>query len=139
MKNHLPKTIEAMQELLIYLNFCHDGSLYKISFLKERSVDRDTGDLIYCVGDPKDAVNCDIHTELILNSYPSAKKDQRVELRFIKTKSFIFFQNQNLDFSDINELNFSKQGDYFKFNFFNSKQKNPFLEIICEEVNCIEY
>ena len=87
MKKHQPKNIEEIKSLLKYLNSCHDASMKRICFGKDRDINQD-GDLDYPF---EDVINGDVEIELILNSYQGAKRDQRVLLQFKDVRIFNFY------------------------------------------------
>jgi hypothetical protein len=145
MKTFKPKNTKEIINLISYLNFCHDGSLRKICFLKNREVDITNGSLIYPFENTKEFIDCDIEVELILNSYEGAKKDQIILFEFKNTKSFGFSQNEGFDYSDIYEVEFKSDNNAnLNFIFYTHKPPNApnekiaFLSIVCKEIICIE-
>lgn len=134
MKKHQPKNTEEIKTLLTYLNSCHDGSIKKISFIKDRDINQD-GDLSYPF---EDAIGGNIEIELILNNYEGAKKYQIVVLQFQNVRIFNFYQNTNFDYSDVYELKFNSDKGFLSFNFYSTAKKIKSLIIICKQMVCIE-
>lgn len=138
MKIYKPKSVDEIQNTLSYLCHCHDASIRKICFIKDREIDPD-GSLVYPFGDIRDFINCDVEMELFLNCYPTAKKDQIVLMKFIKTKSFTFMQTEEFDYSDIYEFKFEgKKGTKLLFCFYATDNKFKALSLSCEELICEE-
>ena len=139
MKIHEPKSVEDIKNLISYLGSCHDGSVKSsVCFTKEREI-YDDGSLVYPFNEISDFVNCDIKVEMILNSYPTAKKDQIIWLEFIKAKSFSFIQKDDIDYSDIYEFKFEeKTGPSLLFSFFATENKIKVLSILCMKIICKE-
>jgi len=138
MKIHKPKSADEVKNTISYLYDCHDGSIRKICFIKEREVEQN-GSLVYPFADIRDFINCDVEMELLLNCYPTAKKDQIVLLKFIKTRSFTFMQTEEFDYSDIYELKFEgKKGTSLLFCFYATKKMFKALSLSCEKLICEE-
>lgn len=138
MKVHKPKSVEEIKSMLSYLASCHDASVKSVCFVKDRQIHED-GSLVYPFVDMREIVNCNIKMELILNSYPTAKKDQIVSFEFITTKSFSFMQTDDIDYSDIYELRFEGEaGSTLRFVFYATENKVKVLSISCTEVICKE-
>ena len=126
-------------ELLRHLNFCHDASMRKICFSKDRQVDRKDGALVYPFGDIRDTIKCDIQVELILNSYEGAKTDQIVILEFKESTAFELMQTCDFDYSDIYELRFEQEkGPNFHFTFYATGNKVKVFSISCKQLICKE-
>ena len=145
MKVWKPKNAVELKALMTRLCGCHDASITRISFTKERTLNED-GDLVYPFGDMDAAVNCDVEMELLLNCYPTAKKQQVVVFKFTDTRIFVFTQDESFDYSDIFKIEGNK-GDDSKFNFifyssgrYQSRQddKVKSLELSCARVVCRE-
>ena len=90
MKVTKPKDIEQFVALLKRLNYCHDGCIRAVSFLKRRKLNKKDGSLIYPFEDMEDRALCDMRLELLLNSYSGAKKDQVVVLEFKEVRDIRF-------------------------------------------------
>lgn len=134
-----PKSYKEVNDLISYLASCHDGSIRKICFLKDRSLIENGGlSYPYDINDPSNCI-CSIEMELLLNCYAGAKKQQIVRLKFQKTKSFTFKQNENFDYSDIYELTCEKTESLaLNFIFYASKDEIKPLSILCEKIICEE-
>lgn len=138
MKVHKPKSVDEIKNTISYLCDCHDASIRKICFVKDREVEQD-GSLVYPFADIRDFINCDVEMELLLNSYPTAKKDQIVLLKFIKTRSLTLMQTEDFDYSDIYELKFEgKKGTNLLFCFYATEKKFKALSLSCEMLICEE-
>ncbi len=138
MKISVPKTVKEANDLLSRLCHCHDGSLKRISFVKDRALDED-GNLVYPFGDMKNAVYCDIEVELLLNSYEEAKKDQVVEFTFKKTDCFNFAQEKGIDYSDIQEVTCDGgQNSLLVFRFYAGEARTEVISLTCQKVSCKE-
>lgn len=134
-----PKNLQEIDNIISRLNFCHDASMKKICFLKNRNIDEKTGDLVYPFEDVKDRIKCDIEIELILNSYAGAKKNQIVLFEFKEVTNLYFMQKENFDYSDIYELKFKgTKNAKLGFNFYATEKKIKTLSIICNKVICKE-
>jgi hypothetical protein len=140
-----PKTAVELKALLTHLGVCHDASLRRISFIKDRMLNEE-GNLVYPFGDMDASVNCDVEMELLLSSYPTAKKQQVVVFKFIDTRIFVFMQDESFDYSDIFKVD-GNIGDDSKFNFifyssgqYQSRRDDEVksLEISCARVICTE-
>ena len=145
MKIWKPKSDVELKALLTHLNGCHDASLRRISFIKDRMLNED-GDLVYQFTCEDAFINSDIEMEMLLNSYPTAKKQQVVIFKFIGTRIFAFVQDESFDYSDIFKVK-GKIADDSKFNFifYSSKlsksrqdDKVKSLELCCSQVICTE-
>ncbi len=138
MKIHKADDEDSIRALLEHLNVCHDGSLRRISFIKNRELTED-GRLIIFSSEMLVKGDCEIEVELLLNSYVGASRTQIVMLKFEDTKSFRFYQDNNFDYSDIYEVNFCRAGKYmFVFSFCTTQEKIEFLNIVCRKVVCRE-
>lgn len=138
-KKRSPKDLCEVEDLLKYLNFCHDGSITKICFTKEREVDTQTGSLIYPYSKTEDFALCDVSVEMLLNSYPKAKKEQVVVLEFKSVRSFTFTQERENDYSDIYEVKVTATEDAgMTFDFYATERKVKTLSLSCEKVICTE-
>ena len=138
MKIHKPKNVDEIKNTISYLSYCHDASIRKICFVKEREVEQN-GSLVYPFADIRDFINCDVEMELIHNWYPTAKKHQIVLLKFIKTRSLTFMQTEDFDYSDIYELKFEgKKGSDLLFCFYATEKKFKALSLSCEGLICEE-
>ncbi len=130
---------EDLKKLVSYLNFCHDGILKKIIFLKKRELNEEDGSLLYLFNDKEDFITCDIEIEMLLNSYENAKKDQVVLLQFKGVDNFSFSQNKNFDYSNIYELRVQKnKSSRSEFIFYSTQNKIESLKIECDQLICIE-
>ena len=139
MKIHTPETFESSLNLLKYLNYCHDGCITRISFLKKREIDKETGSIIYPFDDLQEMIFCDIEIEVILNSYDEAKMDQCILLFFKHVSSFLFAQNTPYDYSDIYEVRLKKgSADSLEFSFYSTNQSMRSLSISCRHFICQE-
>lgn len=128
----------SIRALLDHLNVCHDGSIRRISFLKDRELDKD-GNLVYPFAAVENGVKCKIEVELLLNSYVGASPKQIVVFNFEEVRSFRFFQKNTFDYSDILEVNFSCGGtDTFEFSFYATSKKIRVLTLVCSKVVCRE-
>ena len=86
-----------------------------------------------------DATICNIHIEMILNSYTGAKKDQVVVLEFIGSEAFRFEQKNDYDYSDIYHIDFDQEKDgRFTFQFQATSNNIPTQVITCKELICKE-
>lgn len=133
-----PKTIEEINELLHYLCRCHDGSIKRISFLKDRELN-ENGDLVYPFVDIAEMANCNIEVELLLSTYPTAKKDQIVLLQFNGVRYFRFMQDPNFDYSDVYDLGFEPDDtNNLNFIFYSTKNRIESLKISCRKIVCKE-
>jgi hypothetical protein len=136
----------SIRELLDYLNVCHDGSMRRISFLKDRKW-ADDGGLAYPEVDPKDYredlyfITCDVEIELLLDSYEDALPQQVIVLLFKEVRSFQFFQEKTFDYSDIYEVIFNKSGERefeFIFRARGDAERIEMLRIVCPKIICTE-
>lgn len=100
MKTHKADDEDSIRALLEYLNVCHDGSLRRISFVKDRELTED-GNLIIFSSEMLVKGDCEIEAELLLNSYIGASPTQVVILNFQDVRSFRLYQDNNFDYSDI--------------------------------------
>ena len=138
MKTHKADDEDSIRALLEYLNVCHDGSLRRISFVKDRELTED-GNLIIFSSEMLVKGDCEIEAELLLNSYIGASPTQVVILNFQDVRSFRFYQDNNFDYSDIYEVNFCRAGKYmFEFSFCTTQEKIEFLNIAFRKVVCRE-
>mgnify|MGYP001583848386 CR=1 FL=1 len=123
------------QNILNYLNRCHDGSIKTILFMKKREIDPKTGDLVYDAVNIKEMALCDIKIEMFLNSYEGAKKDQVVMFEFKRVKKFNFFQDVSIDYSDVYESTVANGvNSTLEFKFLSTGKKLPTLSISCEKL-----
>ena len=137
MKKITVKTSKEITDLLKSVNFCHDASLRNISFRKKREFNRD-GSLIYPFEDIKQAIKCDVTTELLLNSFKGAKKKQIVLFEFMDVDLFSFKQNKEFDYSDIYEVKFQELKDCgYNFVFYATQNKIDFLSLFCDKVTIV--
>lgn len=134
MKKYNPKNYEELIILIKHLNFLHDGCLTKINFIKKRKLN-EKGDLVYL---DNNLLNTNINIELLLNSYLTAQKNQKIILKFKNVESFTFFQHEDFDYSDLYELKITNNKLNYIFTFFSSPQKTKFLIICCSQFTCIE-
>ena len=133
-----PKTIEEINELLHYLCRCHDGSIKRISFLKDRELN-ENGNLVYPFLDIAEEANCNIEVELLLSTYPTAKKDQIVLLQFNVVRHFRFMQDPHFDYSDVYDLGFEPDDAHnLNFIFYSTKKRIKSLEVSCRTIVCKE-
>jgi hypothetical protein len=146
MKKHEANDDSSIQAILDHLNVCHDGSLRRISFIKDRKWG-DHGGLAYPDAKHKDYeqdlyfVKCNIELELLLNSYKGALPKQVVILYFEEVRSFRFFQENTFDYSEIYEVSFHKLGeDGFEFVFRTrgKTERIEMLRIVCPKIICTE-
>lgn len=129
-----PKDSKELNDLLKCLNFCHDGSMRRISFIKQREISKD-GSLVYPFEDKKDFVNCNIEMELILNSFKGAKRDQIVLFEFKDANTLFFRQDMGFDYSDIYEAKFKETAEKsLNFIFYSTGNKIESLSIICRKL-----
>ena len=131
-------TKEQLRALLKYLNHCHDASMRKVCFKKQRAVDKRNGSLIYPFEKIKDVVLCDVEVELLLNSYRGAKKDQIVVLEFEAVKKLAFCQDEQHDYSDVHEVGIRATGTEMDVTFFSTKKKLSSLQLSCKRLICKE-
>ncbi|RKY06698.1 MAG: hypothetical protein DRP65_11445 [Planctomycetota bacterium] len=145
MKIWEPKNSAELKALMTHLCGCHDASITRISFIKDRTFDED-GNLVYPFGDTNEFVNCNVEMELLLNCYPGAKKQQVVVFKFIDTRIFVFMQDESFDYSNIFKVD-GNIGDDSQFNFifyssrlYTSKRNDKVksLELSCAKVICTE-
>lgn len=133
----------SIRALLDDLNACHDGSLRRITFHKDRAYTKD-GSLRYPLSEPAEdfqavSSRCDIEMEILLNSYIGASTRQVVLLRFDAVRSFRFSQDSTCDYSDIYEVNLSPvESGMVKLSFLATNEKIETLTIICPKVVCTE-
>jgi hypothetical protein len=126
----------SLKTRLTELNFCHDGVLKNVHFLKERGVDKSDGSIIF---DGDNPILCDISVEMILNSYQGAKKDQVVLFKFLNVKQFHFSQNSSIDFSEIYEVNCLETGNNdVRLEFLCTKDKILSLSLTCNQIYITE-
>ncbi len=142
MRTREAKDEASIRALLDYLNVCHDGSLRRITFQKNRSYTHD-GNLSYPSEPTEDwrtaPVPCAIEMELLLNSYVGASPRQIVLLRFDAVRSFRFAQESTYDYSDIYEVNLSPAASgTFRLSFCATEKKIETLTIVCSKVVCTE-
>ena len=131
--------LNKAQNVLKYLNRCHDGSIKTISFTKKRELDSKTGDLVYDAIDTQEMALCEVEIEMLLNSYEGAKKDQVIILEFKQVKKFRFSQDKAVDYADIYESTVSKGIDSFlKFKFLSTVKKLLTLSISCDKLIVVE-
>ena len=141
MKMWKPKNALELKALMSRLCGCHDASITRISFVKDRMLNED-GDLVYPYSeDEYPFVSCDVEMELLLNCYPTAKKQQVVVFKFIDTRIFVFTQNESFDYSEILEVKCNiNDNAKLNFIFYSSKRYDMVksLELSCARVKCIE-
>ena len=131
MKISKPTKGEEIRCLLDYFAKCHDASLRKICFKKNREFD-ENGNLVYPFNDVNESVNCDIEIEMLLNSYTNARKDQVVLFGFKNVKAFNFMQEEDFDYSDIYEVKFrATDVGYFNFVFSTKNGEREVLNLYC--------
>lgn len=134
MKISVPKTVKEANDILSRLCHCHDGSIKRISFVKDRALNED-GNLVYPFGDMKDAVYCDVEVELLLNSYEGAKKDQVVVFAFERTDCFNFRQAKGIDYSDMQEVTCDgSQNSRLEFRFYAGEARTEVISLTCQKV-----
>jgi len=130
---------KEISDLMQYLNCCHDASLRTISFIKKREFDKKSGDLIYTGDSSENAELCDVHLEMLLNSYSGAKKDQVVDLEFKNVANFNFMQEDTYDYSEIYSVKCTmKSLGRASVVFEATKSKYPVLALECSKVICVE-
>ena len=138
MKNHRADDEDLIRALLDYLNHCHDGSLRRISFVKNREL-TENGNLVLFSSETLHKGDCDIEAELFLNSYIGASPTQVVILNFQDVRSFRFYQDNDFDYSDIYEVSFCRVDKYtFEFSFRATQQKIEALTVVCRKLVCRE-
>jgi len=146
MKAHKATDESAIQSLLEHLNACHDGTIRRISFLKDRKYD-DEGNVFYpsepAPWEEIDPFKCDIEIELLLNDYRGASPAQVVLMRFEDVRSFRFIQEDAFDYSDVFEVLLRRStGDGFEFVFRVGLElrKEPVeaLQIVSPKITCTE-
>ncbi|MHC4759408.1 MAG: hypothetical protein ACYTE8_12195 [Planctomycetota bacterium] len=141
MKIWEPKNAVELKALMDRLCGCHDASITKITFAKDRMLDED-GNLVYLnCKDEYPFVSCDVEIELLLNSYPTAKKQQVVVFKFIGTRIFVFTQDESFDYSDIYKVKCDIDDNaMLNFIFYSSKSNEMVksLELSCAQVTCTE-
>lgn len=121
------------------LNHCHDGSLKRICFSKNRELNQKDGSLIYPFETFEDRVLCDVVVEVLLNSYPDAKKNQVIVLEFGSVVRLRFAQDGNYDYSDIYEVKIDRdEGFSLRTIFYATEAKIPVLELGCRTLVCRE-
>lgn len=139
MKITKAETKPQVQELMRSLNDCHDASIRKVCFIKPREVDKISGSLIYPFQNIEDRTICDVEVELLLNSYPQAKKDQVVLLEFMGVKNLMLCQDEHQDYSDVYEVKVDfEDGQMMKVTFCSTEAKVPLLHLSCVQLICKE-
>ncbi len=139
MRKLQPRNNGEIKDLVSYLGGCHDASIKKISFVKDRHFTAN-GDLAWS-HDPADLSNakCTIVVELLLNSYTGAKKDQVVVLEFGEVMSFTFVQDADFDYSDVYEVSLEQLKDQqVRFVFFCTEKRVKAISGLCRAVVCKE-
>ena len=138
MKRYEADDEASIRAVLDHLNSCHDGSLRRICFIKEREW-TDEGNLVYPCSDPKGFAECDVEIELLLNSYVGAVPTQVVMLYFKEVRTLQFSQEDGVDYSDIHELIFcSLKDEMFQFSFHATPRKVKVLTLACRKLVCQE-
>lgn len=139
MSHRILKRLQEIKELLERLNYCHDASIKNICFVKQRSIDEKTGDLVYPFEQPQDLILCDIKVELLHNNYDSARKDQIVIFTFHKVIRFNFIQNADYDYSDLRAI-YCEPGlnTRMEFKFHSARDRVVSLSFSCSEVSVEE-
>jgi hypothetical protein len=140
MKITRPNTTEGVEALFKRLNHGHDASLKKLCFVKQRTLDKKSGSLIYPSDKLVELALCDVTAELLLNSYAGAKKTQTVTLECQGVTSFKFCQTASFDYSDLYEVRVkSVDGKSpLKIMFFATSDKILAFELCCRGVVCKE-
>lgn len=132
-------TPQQVATLIQHLNSCHDGSVRKLCFQKQRELDKISGALIYPFENEEDRALCDVEMELLLNSYSGAKKDQAILLEFKAVTRLTFSQNERQDYSEIYEVAATVRDDAaFDVSFCSGRDKHESLRLSCKRIVCKE-
>lgn len=133
------KTSDQALNLMRNLNYCHDASVRKICFMKKRELDRKTGSLIYPFDRLQDRTLCDVHVEMLLNSYLGAKRDQTVLFKFVGVSKLALRQGQQQDYSDVYEVGIrTSQAGVLEVSFYSTEKKVRLLSLSCLQFVCRE-
>ncbi len=129
------KTLNETAELLKKIGNCHDACIKRICFTKKRSLEKESGDLVYPFNRVEDFILCDIQMELLHSNYIGAKNDQVVMLHFKNVTDFKFFQEKSCDYANIYKVECSA-GDNsgLTFKFYSTKKQVESLVLSCLEM-----
>ena len=92
--------------------------------------------MIYPFEDVAQIIFCDVHLELLHNSYTGADINQLVYVEFIDTNNLTFSQNEQYDYSEIYQVDGKCEDTKFTIDFFsrNKGEKIKFLTLICKKI-----